>query len=270
MTWKQLYHIEFCSDVALQCVNPPDNKCTAHKQICYHLSQFDDANVNIEMLSMQLENLRGKSETLTCIEESCNFPINTLWLCMSQGCGYYGCGRRDNKHSKLHHELTGHPLYLKLNTLEIWCHTCTKWLGDEDSFIGEIQRAQEIRKYFVCNSTMWNPLSESKAEFDRRVLERNLTGSFEEDEDFRRYLLPKSWMKLWTRYVIGDEPPPNIPIDNSVFVVNGHLNLNHDGCCFVTASHWNYFKKNYGGHPTIYFQYSDQTRTFVRYYILDT
>lgn len=116
------------------------------------------------------------------------FPSNTLWLCMSPGCGYYGCGRRDNAHSRKHHKLTGnfslllkfkinklihktgHPLHIKLNTLEMWCHTCRKWTGDDllNDHIVEIERASEIRKKIVNFTTHWNAMDEK--EFERRKM----------------------------------------------------------------------------------------------------
>jgi hypothetical protein len=234
-------------------------------KICLHLANPDE---EFESAALNLVKLRINSASRKCIEENCQFPFNTLWLCMYPGCGYYGCGRRDNAHSKNHHKLTGHPLHIKLNTLEMWCHTCKKWTGDDPQIdhIAEIERAREIRRRIVKLATHWNVMDEKSIE--RRKMERTLIEQENNNDTFILYVVDTAWVKLWERYVIGDEEPPQSRIDNSSFIEGSRLNLrDRRDFSYVSPTQWHYFKKVYGASPGIQLTIDKTTRACIEYKI---
>lgn len=55
-----------------------------------------------------------------------------------------------------------HPLHIKLNTLEIWCHSCGKWPGGypQEDHAAEIERASEVRNKIVKFATKWDVIDE--------------------------------------------------------------------------------------------------------------
>jgi hypothetical protein len=251
LTWRELYRVDL-----------------KKWKICLHLTTPDE---EFESVAINLVKLRIDSASRTCIEDACKFPFNTLWLCMTPGCGYYGCGRRDNAHSKNHHKLTGHPLHIKLNTLEMWCHTCKKWTGDDpnNDHIAEIERAGEIRRKIVKLATYWNVMDEKAIE--RRKMERTLIEQENNDKPtFLLYVVEYAWVKEWERYVIGDSDPPQNRIDNSSFINGRRLNLrDRKDYCYVSPTQWNYFKLTYGAGPGICLTIDKETKTVIEFKIED-
>ncbi|KAJ3090925.1 Ubiquitin carboxyl-terminal hydrolase 20 [Quaeritorhiza haematococci] len=53
-----------------------------------------------------------------------------LWICLHPGCTSISCGRTKNRHAFEHHKRSsGHNLTIKVNSLELWCYGCRKWVG---------------------------------------------------------------------------------------------------------------------------------------------
>jgi len=80
------------------------------------------------------------------------------------------------------------------------------------------------------------------------------------------YIVDETWINKWVRYVIGDSPPPTLPIDNSKFLVNRRvLNLGDQKFSYVKPIQWHYFKKTYGASPGIKLIFDAHSRNLLGY-----
>eukprot|EP01126_Amoeba_proteus_P058503 TRINITY_DN7554_c1_g1_i3.p1 TRINITY_DN7554_c1_g1~~TRINITY_DN7554_c1_g1_i3.p1 ORF type:complete len:183 (+),score=32.37 TRINITY_DN7554_c1_g1_i3:505-1053(+) len=175
---------------------------------------------------------------------------------MQGGCGHLGCGRRDNQHTILHFKNTDHPLYVKLNTLEIWCHSCQKWIGEADSHELEIYFTERIRTGLLGLAKKEQEDSEL---VERRKHERNLRSV--KPDDLVRYVINSFWFDRWIRFIIGDLPPPSDPVNNLPLIRDGNLfNFSNTNHYLVSVLQWEYLIRTYGGGPTIRLNYSKSGR----------
>ena len=94
--------------------------------------------ININRWDIYLKYCSVCSKLQTDINKCSNCEINnSIWCCMI--CGYLGCDRYQNVHSKYHFEDTGHRYSIDLSSNRIWDYFGDTWvhrilkLKDEDS-----------------------------------------------------------------------------------------------------------------------------------------
>eukprot|EP01127_Copromyxa_protea_P017550 TRINITY_DN5366_c0_g1_i1.p1 TRINITY_DN5366_c0_g1~~TRINITY_DN5366_c0_g1_i1.p1 ORF type:complete len:314 (-),score=41.10 TRINITY_DN5366_c0_g1_i1:35-976(-) len=236
VTWKEVYRM--------------DLSCN-----CPHL-----IGIRNEELLWLGESLKGvcdnPSTQCSGHEERCPYTLDFLWYCMNVGCGNKGCGRRDKGHALEHFQQSGHPLYIKLNTLELWCHACQRWIGDQDSNVVEIAQAMRIKR---CVQAIAKPRN-IDIEMERRRTERCLPGGTEAEPI--RYMIGSSWLDKWIRFIIGDATHPEDPIDNREFLTeNGRLREDLPPFALVSEEQWKYFQEHYeGGWPEIKIIFNRETQ----------
>ncbi|XP_022106308.1 ubiquitin carboxyl-terminal hydrolase 20-like [Acanthaster planci] len=67
------------------------------------------------------EDLRQRSQGCC---NSCDAVGPNLWMCLTENCGYVGCGESFHDHSSEHSKNMDHPLNLNLLSLRVWCSAC--------------------------------------------------------------------------------------------------------------------------------------------------
>jgi len=189
-------------------------------------------------------------QVVLCGEAKCNFTFSHLWYCVTPGCNYVGCGRRDSGHALKHHRTTGHPLIIKLNTIELWCYECNQWCGSINTNLIERQKVlssiqflgSAVKKDYVCET------------FIRRQKERELEPVKRQDNIWA--IIEVSWYEKWERFLIGDLEDFNEPIDNTPLLTpDGELNrflLSGYDWVNISLPAWEYLELKYGGGPVIY------------------
>lgn len=133
---------------------------------------------------------------------ACRAGEADLWACLQPDCMHVGCGRRQpNKHAMRHGEASQHPLVLKIGSLDVWCYTCRKFIGDPAAPILEQGRLREI-----VGALSTRPAADL-ALLHRRQEERAVWTGVHATDAF--FLVSMTWFALWHAFFIGDtlEPP---------------------------------------------------------------
>jgi ubiquitin carboxyl-terminal hydrolase 44/49 len=105
-----------------------DLQPNAFLQSCPHLDSFrESANI----CDPSLWHCRECSTT------------ESVWVCLA--CGYFGCGRYQNGHAKIHFQQTEHPLVLEINEKLCYCYPCKNYVTNDtpDGAIGKIRQKLE-------------------------------------------------------------------------------------------------------------------------------
>jgi hypothetical protein len=102
-----------------------------------------------------------------------------------------------------HGEASEHPLVLKLGSLDVWCYTCHKFVGDPATPILEQGRLAE-----VVSALSTRPVTDV-ALLRRRQAERAIWTGLRHTDAF--FLVSTPWFVLWHAFFTGDtqEPPPS-------------------------------------------------------------
>ncbi|KAI8621289.1 hypothetical protein BC830DRAFT_275921 [Chytriomyces sp. MP71] len=187
-------------------------------------------------------------KTTSCT--SCPIPMPDLWLCLATGCRHAGCGRTKNEHAKRHHESTQHPLCLKLNTLEIWCYTCIRWVGcPSPGNPGEVALTRALAT--ACAAPFDGIRGEYEAWHDRRHAER---GMYKIDAGDRLFFLSMSFLMQWRDFLMSEEGPA-VRIDNrSLLGMDGRFNIDlipFSQFGIVSEVTWRQLMASYGGGPEL-------------------
>ena len=111
------------------------------------LEKIDEASIGIHTIPILINHNRWENYVKYCsvcsklssdINKCSNCDINNfVWCCMI--CGYLGCDRYQNVHSKCHFEETGHRYSIDLNSNRIWDYYGDTWvhriikIKDDDS-----------------------------------------------------------------------------------------------------------------------------------------
>ncbi|KAJ4460496.1 putative ubiquitin carboxyl-terminal hydrolase 33 [Paratrimastix pyriformis] len=56
----------------------------------------------------------------------CRYHSPFIWICLSPGCLFIGCGRDQRGHSISHAVKTKHPCVMNLSTRTLWCYECDR------------------------------------------------------------------------------------------------------------------------------------------------
>ncbi|KAI9594208.1 hypothetical protein BDF19DRAFT_127423 [Syncephalis fuscata] len=159
-------------------------------------------------------------------------------------CFALGCSRSRNRHAIQHSiQHTPRVISMKLNTLEMWCYVCEKWIGtpdspqDERAFVVDWQTRLlmssanlSCAQFPIDKSTQLPILSRNLLGYplppvtslwyaagwnERRQREREIPFTLENDPFC---FVAQSWMRAWSEFLLGNAPPPG-PVDNSSLVV---------------------------------------------------
>jgi hypothetical protein len=228
---------------------------STHKvNCCPHLRWLDTKYLPrvFEKLTKHL----AKQNSLLCYgspedEAKCHFSTKNLWMCVTPGCFYVGCGRRDGKHMLTHIKNTKHTLTLKLTSLELYCYSCRQWVGGEDKHEMEHLRYLEIREVLSRNTDV----TYNQSIVERRVKERELPRLVQA----MRYwvALSHEWEQKWERFIIGDDDGFCEKIDNSE-ITDSYIQR-RGSYLMVSLLAWRYYVKQYGGGPLIVYDTADHT-----------
>jgi hypothetical protein len=226
--------------------------------VCPHLRWLDDQYLEavFAKLTRRFESSRVKvvCDGHSLDESKCTIPINNLWMCVTPGCFYVGCGRRDNEHMFNHIKETDHTLTLKLTSLELYCYKCEQWVGGSDKHEMEHHRYLQIREVLARNTDV----RFDSALVDRRRKERELPFL---REGMRCWVvINPEWEKRWERFIIGDIDDFNEAIDNSqitieYIMVGGKYS-------FVSLLTWRHLIEQYGGGPLVLYDSREQQWSF--------
>jgi hypothetical protein len=146
--------------------------------------------------------------------------------------------------------MEAHYITMKIQTLEVWCYPCNKWIGVYDS--------HPCERYFaklVCDAyqpiTVLSPMILSMVEEnERRQRERRIYGLSKNDEF---YFVSSNWWRLWRSFLVGNASYPPA-IDNSILLENNqlmpHLSPMVDFHIF-SRENWQRIQQIYGGGPEI-------------------
>ncbi|KAJ3059170.1 hypothetical protein HDU98_004804, partial [Podochytrium sp. JEL0797] len=190
--------------------------CLSRNKACPHLSPLSDDRVAKDRVSVY-ERLMS-NEAVQCIIPECDFGIPDLWLCLSPHCASLSCGRTKNKHAVLHNEThPTHSISLKVNTLEMWCYACKKWLGQQGlSPVAECERVNTLAETFThSTSPQIHTLQHLSQYNSQRHTERELFRI--EPHAAVRFVSAEFWGR-WNLFLMGDEGPPG-EIDNRALVL---------------------------------------------------
>ncbi|KAK9729549.1 hypothetical protein K7432_000230 [Basidiobolus ranarum] len=225
MTWKELFVTEL-------------------NDICTHLSLFN--RKCLEKKILQYVSLVDIYSQLSCSSDECTEGVPDLWLCANDNCQFLGCGRWRGAHAYDHFKSTGHSISLKLNTMELWCYHCNRWIGTNCSDI-ETHRANEIMTLMATNV----PSLYNSEEIVRRRKERNI--SMYEGFEIGHFI-EQSWMSEWQGFVLGNNPAPG-PITNSrLCTAQGGFDPDlvlWEDFFMISQEAWKQFLQAYGGGPAL-------------------
>ncbi|KAJ3401032.1 hypothetical protein HDU80_006387 [Chytriomyces hyalinus] len=140
----------------------------------------------------------------------------------------------------LHFATNSHHLSLKINTLEVWCYQCVKWVGKRGKSQAELERVESIIALFSATATPHSTntprisptilsLQRHKLYNDRRHLERDILVVAREDWEY-----------------VGC--PEGLP--NGLPLMNPYMAPFHD-FGIVSEASWIILCKYYGGGPAL-------------------
>ncbi|KAI8621776.1 hypothetical protein BC830DRAFT_1092897 [Chytriomyces sp. MP71] len=214
--------------------------------LCPHLSLVSDAVVRERVMQLRVGFLLpilpltpffisyfhafGSVEdikSIKCTGLNCSHGAPDLWMCMTENCDSVGCGRTKNQHAMLHFAANSHHVSLKINTLEVWCYQCIKWVGKKGKLKAEEERVEQIISQFTA-STLQSPTASSRdippaihslqrhqLYNERRHIEREM---YELSESDKVYFLSVEFLLAWRKFLLGNEMPPE-DINNRSLVV---------------------------------------------------
>jgi len=222
--------------------------------VCKHLNHVKRANI----LGFMKE--EWVSKNTKCGGCNCQYTFNNLWLCVEENCFHIGCGRRDNAHAMDHFKQTKHSLTLKLNTFEMWCYGCERWIGQKGAKMVEVGSVQELRND-LCSCCHYTPSTDI---FNRRQKERDFEQAKKTDK--RWAITTVGWVKKWERFIIGDIEHFTEKIDNSALLDHTSTavrpGLTCDDYRVFSMSAWDMLVAHYGGGPLVVFDW-DQNKWIV-------
>ncbi|KAI8832829.1 hypothetical protein BJ741DRAFT_613868 [Chytriomyces cf. hyalinus JEL632] len=199
----------------------------AVKLLCPHLSEISH-EIMAERARFYMHSFGSANSVseIKCTGGNCPHPAPDLWMCMKEDCTSVGCGRTKNQHAMLHFATNSHHLSLKINTLEVWCYQCVKWVGKRGKSQAELERVESIISLFSATATPHSTntprisptilsLQRHKLYNDRRHLERDMYVLTETD---KVYFLSVEFLLSWRKFLLGNDLPPE-DINNRSLVV---------------------------------------------------
>lgn len=154
------------------------------------------------------------------------------------------------KHAYHHHSDTKHHLTMKIQTLEVWCYACNKWIGVYDSHPCERYFVKLISDLYLPVLGLSPMIRSMIKENDRRQRERKIFGLSKNDVF---YFVASDWWRSWRAFLIGNQSHPPA-IDNTVLLENNkimpHLSPMVDFHIF-SKENWEIVHDIYGGGPAI-------------------
>jgi len=235
ITWRQLFRVDTSG-------------------VCKHLNNITNPSKIISILREEWHTKETKCHGSKQNAIPCLCPFNNLWICVEGDCFNIGCGRRDNVHAMGHFNTTKHALTLKLNTFEMWCYGCERWIGQKGSNLIEAGRVFELQNnlYKACNNVPPTDIME------RRQQERD----FEQAKkgDIQWAIAEIGWIKKWERFIIGDfldfsEQLDNTPLLNHTGTAV-RFGLTRDDYRVFSMSAWEVISNRYGGGPLIVYDWN--------------
>ena len=219
--------------------------------LALHASQRDAGNPARAVPPPPPPNAHGLPTGPTIVRPRCRDcrPASAdLWLCLTAECNHIGCGRRQPKqHAKAHAEATGHPLSARTTTTELWCYECHKWIGGENE--PELERARNLEIVAELAPTALDMQLLRRRQQDRAAWSRLRAGD-------AFYLVALPWFDHWTRFIMGDEPPPPPSLLRSQHDLHEAV-MQDDPVMFnidyvvVNENNWRYLQNTYGIAPEL-------------------
>ncbi|KAK9763801.1 Ubiquitin carboxyl-terminal hydrolase 33 [Basidiobolus ranarum] len=209
------------------------------ERVCWHLNVVQPKQQQ-EIFINSFKNMQN-TEPLRCEGNTCLVELPDLWMCMKPGCNYVGCGRLKQGHAEEHWKEFGHELTLKLNTLEIWCYCCEKWIGIVGCSLAEYRMVEELTESLLP----FHKNSHQVALNRRRQREREIVLC--QYDDFI-YFVNGEWISRWRGFLLGNEEIPG-KIDNAPLLINGKVDpqlILWDEAFLVSPSTWEFLKETYG------------------------
>eukprot|EP00842_Homolaphlyctis_polyrhiza_P000183 jgi/Hompol1/1165/HPOL_002657-RA len=189
--------------------------------VCLHLNQLTEDAIDCFSTSLAtvLQSHQQQNVPVNCDFADCPKQFPDLWVCMEHNCMHIGCGRTKNKHAQNHFLNYKHCLSLKINTLEMWCYNCQKWLGVFDSHVVEQHKVLAIANQIRFNVGPQHFCSQAMTL--RRQYERSLGAWHPYDTIF---LIEAGWASRWSKFLLGNGPSPGAINNRSLLLPNGLLN----------------------------------------------
>ncbi|KAJ3285448.1 Ubiquitin carboxyl-terminal hydrolase 33 [Borealophlyctis nickersoniae] len=190
------------------------------------------------------------SRILQCTVEGCEVLMPDLWFCLTKECSHIGCGRTKGKHAYQHHHVARHALTIKMNTLEVWCYGCRKWVGVVDAHPVERAKLRSIAGTFVSRSAAALHCDADGTLNARRQRERDAYPFTYRDA---LCFVAADWLTEWKAFLLGNSGPPG-PIDNSALLVDGMFDPDarpNADFGFISRDNWNMLRDIYGGGPEV-------------------
>ncbi|KAJ3072653.1 Ubiquitin carboxyl-terminal hydrolase 20, partial [Podochytrium sp. JEL0797] len=188
------------------------------RKLCPHLSEVSESVIKDRAKRYAELGSYPSVESIKCTgnDNTCPHSAPDLWMCMTPHCLSTGCGRTKSHHGMEHHTSTNHALALKLNTLEFWCYTCTKWVGNNcTSHPSELSRARTLLSHFPASTPTLRVLQTQSKYNTKRHLERQMYMLLPTD---KIYFLSAPFLLAWRKFLLGNDMPPS-QIDNASLVV---------------------------------------------------
>ncbi|KAI8056720.1 hypothetical protein BDF22DRAFT_667659 [Syncephalis plumigaleata] len=263
-----------------------------HSETCPHLNLLADpaytSHFHAHWRALFASVPARQAPKLTCTQ--CSLSFVDLWMCMSGKCYVLGCSRTRNRHA-LQHVIQNHKpggISIKLNTLEMWCHSCKKWLGsskgprDEREFLVDWQYRLLLASadlpccsnpvsnqpeptllasptgyplpppYSLWHAVLWN---------ERRQWERDIPYQLDETPFC---FVSIEWMQSWNEFLLGNTPPPG-PVNNNALITSvqsydedGTLSITYEllssvrpniHFLIISTGEWKLIEQSYGGGP---------------------
>ena len=200
---------------------------------CPHLSLLDEVTIEAKKdILRQFNSLQpaaaaaggsssgggGGRDLTTCSE--CEIVLPDLWICFTPGCTRVGCGRTKNRHALDHFYALkeGHPIVMKVHTLEMWCYLCRVWLGQSAADTEEPQQEDDLKDLTESSPLQMVKAASLEAEvvkemarrlgMSREMEELNRRRKLERNFNLKRsgefFLIPRSWSSRWYQFLVGD------------------------------------------------------------------
>ncbi|ORY06574.1 hypothetical protein K493DRAFT_18303 [Basidiobolus meristosporus CBS 931.73] len=212
--------------------------------VCTHLSQFNQKHLEEKLA--QYVSLVDTYSHLSCSSGDCTETVPDLWICANKNCQFLGCGRWRGAHALDHFKSTGHALSFKINTTELWCYRCNRWMGTNCSDI-ETCRVNEIMSLMATSL----PSLYKSEEIARRRKERSIS-MYQQFEV--GYFVEQGWMTQWQGFVLGNNPAPGPITNHRLLTEQGSLNPDlvlWEDYSMISQEAWKQFQQIYGGGPAL-------------------
>ncbi|ORY36998.1 hypothetical protein BCR33DRAFT_721654 [Rhizoclosmatium globosum] len=140
----------------------------------------------------------------------------------------------------LHYASNQHHISLKINTLEVWCYQCIKWVGKRGKFRAEEERVDAIVKHFTKSKS---PTIQS---LQHHTTTRPAT------------LGTRNFLLAWRKFLLGNEMPPEeinnqslvVAREDYAYLMNPYMAPFHD-FGIISETSWKTLCKFYKGGPAM-------------------